>query len=417
MADSHLLPGTRPKPENHCSAPSQRIGDASLLPDGSLLSTDQTRVASQLSLAHELAAATMPNPGVNSSLAEELGLDFSRDDEASDFVNGSLMGSEMTPAANSFEAGYVDDSIVLVRKDHSSSQAATDDVGHNTVRPPMTRQISPIGHPPFTSTESRAPTATLNQLAQELAATDAFITRLRHLDTDPPKNPTLTTTSELSIERYTSRIIRHLNDTARERESQIRELVSIDKEFCKIEGEIGGSDVLGSLPALEGSDSLFPETGGPKHCVPGYLQPLGEADEPNEGEMSPDGQARRLHCGQYNPHEGVTPASTIPHLVQMRDVTTSLARSLSAMSEYAQENGVATAETGRKIRALKNRIMVWQTEWGSAERSRTKVEQWQMEAMKCARIDGRVIAQEQIDGFAQALADAVLKARAITTPV
>jgi len=272
---------------------------------------------------------------------------------------------------------------------------------------------------------------TLERLAQELAETDAFIARLKRLDTDTSRDlSSHTSASELPIERYTSRIVRQLNDIAREREIQIRELVSIDKEFRKIEGDLGGSDVLGSLDALDDNGSIFPETGGPKHGISGPLQPLEEADELEEGidqeeipqdDVSEDphpstGDSRTLRRVQqsYSDSYGaVSPAGTIPHLSRMRDVTASLARSLSVMSEHAQENGVATADAGRKIRALKNRIMVWQTEWDSAETSRAKVNQWETDAMKHVRTDGRVIVQQQIDGFAQALADAALKMQAI----
>ncbi len=40
-------------------------------------------------------------------------------------------------------------------------------------------------------------------------------------------------------------------------------------------------------------------------------------------------------------------------------------------------NGAATTEAGRKIRALKNKMGGWRTEWDSAERSRLKIERWE----------------------------------------
>jgi hypothetical protein len=420
---------TRPKLSNRLSFASLHTGDASFPPTESSPTGDQDNAdaTSYLSLAHELAAAAMPNPGPNSSLAEELGLDFG-DDDASD-VNASSKGSEAdatTPFANTEPS---DAPIIAARHDASSS-AVTDDETHHAVRPATPRPLSPIDGSLATSKDSRASTDTLERLAQELAETDAFIARLKRLDTDTSRDlSSHTSTSELPIERYTSHIVRQLNDIAREREIQIRELVSIDKEFRKIEGDAGGSDVLGSLDALDDNGSIFPETGGPKHGISGRLQPLEEADElegidqeeiPQDdasGDPHPsagDSQTlRRVQQSYSDSYGAATPAGTIPHLSRMRDATASLARSLSVMSEHAQENGAATADAGRKIRALKNRIIVWQTEWDSAETSRAKVNQWETDAIKCVRTDGRVIAQQQIDGFAQALADAALKMQAI----
>lgn len=429
MANGHTPPLARVKPASRHPVSSLHTSDASF----PLAESSPGVGASHFSLAHELAAATMPNPGPNSSLAEELGLDLD-DDNASDGVSASLKDSETNATTTVFETKSAD--VPIVGAEHGfSSLVVSDDETHDAIRPVTRQPPSPTDGPLHTPYQSRGPIDTLEQLAQELAATDAFITRLKHLDTDIPRDsPTHTLTSELPIERYTSRIIRQLNDTTRERESQIRELVSIDNEFRRIEGEVGGGDVLGSLDTLDDNDRLFTETGGLGHSTSGRLQPLGEADELDEGNDPEDitqdgayedphspvgsrafGRAQQLQSDTHSPYESLTPAGAIPHLTRMRDVTTSLARSLSVMGEHAQENRVATADAGRKLRALKNRIVVWQTEWDSAETSRAKIEQWETDAIECVRIDGRVIVQQQMEGFAQALADAALKTQAIVT--
>ena len=101
---------------------------------------------------------------------------------------------------------------------------------------------------------------------------------------------------------------------------------------------------------------------------------------------------------------------------------------MSSISEHAQVNGVATADAGRKIRSLKNKLGGWKTEWESAERSRAKIERWEAGIVDTddntaslaspvrltgRRVDGRKIVEEQLRAFELALADAALKTQAI----
>lgn len=93
-------------------------------------------------------------------------------------------------------------------------------------------------------------------------------------------------------------------------------------------------------------------------------------------------------------------------------------------------NGAATTEAGRKIRALKNKLGTWRTDWDSAERSRIKIERWEAGISDGAdtpdgdaspahlsgrhkRTDGRLIVQEHLQAFEVALADAGMKTQAI----
>ena len=123
-----------------------------------------------------------------------------------------------------------------------------------------------------------------------------------------------------------------------------------------------------------------------------------------------------------------SPASTVPQLAYIRTVNTSLVATLTTLSEHAQVNGAATTEAGRKIRALKNKIGNWRTDWDSAERSRIRIERWEaglLDGMDSTepspshtpsgykRVDGRVIVQEQLQAFERALADAGIKTKAI----
>jgi hypothetical protein len=125
-----------------------------------------------------------------------------------------------------------------------------------------------------------------------------------------------------------------------------------------------------------------------------------------------------------------TPASAVPQLTHLRTFTTSLVSSLTTISEQAQVNGAATTEAGRKIRALKNKLGGWRTEWDSAERSRLRIERWEAGIAEgegiegptnpvspgrssTKRIDGRRIVEEHLRAFELALADAALKTQAI----
>jgi len=120
---------------------------------------------------------------------------------------------------------------------------------------------------------------------------------------------------------------------------------------------------------------------------------------------------------------------TIPQFAHLRSFTTSLVTSLTTISEQAQVNGVATTEAGRRIRALKNKMGGWQTEWDGAERSRIKIERWEAgviegdepnassmtstRALGAQRVDGRKLVEEHLQAFGRALADAAVKTRAI----
>lgn len=90
-------------------------------------------------------------------------------------------------------------------------------------------------------------------------------------------------------------------------------------------------------------------------------------------------------------------------------------------------NRAATTEAGRKIRALKNKIGGWRTDWDSAERSRMKIERWEagigdgedlelptsLLRPTSKRTDGRRVVEEHLHAFELALADAALKTQII----
>jgi hypothetical protein len=95
-------------------------------------------------------------------------------------------------------------------------------------------------------------------------------------------------------------------------------------------------------------------------------------------------------------------------------------------------NGAATTEAGRKIRALKNKLGGWRTDWDSAECSRLKIEKWETGTVDggevinrgmgtnpfptptaVKRVDGRKFVEEHLQAFELVLADAAVKTKAI----
>lgn len=398
--------------------------------------------------------ALMPEPSAGSKLlAEEFGIEFDEGAEGIDEVSDQHDG----------EHALVDDSNIPSFA--SELAASTGDALFHDLPPDI--QVSEIGEPlqvheydPVfhtpTISRKKAPEKKPEQdamevLAQDLESTDKFLNHLRTLDVEAGSS------SQPTLERLASDVIRRINMTVRDRESHVRELLEYEREFRKIAGEVGGGDVLGQLDELEHVEDLLdaPSRSGAEPSRPGprilevldeeprsptarhHLQAsdweldpdrhLGDEDEVSEPPTSP------LKDSFLQPPITVgpaTPASTIPQLNHLRSFTTSLVSSLSTISEQAQVNGAATTEAGRKIRALKNKLGGWRTEWDSAERSRIKIERWEAGIVEgdtpdpniipmsptratAKRIDGRTIVQEHLRAFELALADAALKTQAI----
>jgi hypothetical protein len=114
-----------------------------------------------------------------------------------------------------------------------------------------------------------------------------------------------------------------------------------------------------------------------------------------------------------------TPAGAIPHLAHLRTHTASLVSSLTSLSEHAQVNGAATTEAGRRIRALKNKLGGWRTDWDNAERSRARIERWEKGGDLHGgerRVDGRAFVAEHLREFELVLLEAHVKTQAIMAP-
>ncbi|KAF4593232.1 hypothetical protein EYR38_008946 [Pleurotus pulmonarius] len=395
--ESHFLSAPTKSPR-HGANVSSRKSSASLRVSSNGPETDGGN--GQHSLAHELAVALMPEPSSGSRmLAEEFGIEYDEGAEGIDEEAQELdvaLGSSGGSLANEF-------------------QEATSPNGNLEFF-----DASPPSPSPYhRETTDEAPMASL---ARSLESTDQFLAHLRSLDSDTHS------TSHPALENIASDIIRRINDTVRDREEQVRELLEVEREFRKISTGLGGMDVLGDLEELPDAES-------------------DEDDEPepaNRLERTPIETSHRSASGwDIDPHTPVadndhpdpfskpppingplTPAKAIPHLTFFRSCTSSLVSSLGTISEQTQVTGAATTEAGRKIRALKNKIGTWRIELDNAELSRLKVERWEagipegdgdvpQSPVIPRRIDGRKVVAEHLRLFEISVAEATRKTQLI----
>ncbi len=396
------------------------------------------------SLAHELAAALLPEPTTGSRLlAEEFGIEY---DEGAEGIDG-LPPEDVKGVPTFAVSGDLDPSMVPdgVTSDSTTPAATEDDddedndeeipdaAAHtHTLPPPRTRR-GQRQQPPEQAQAQQVEGDAMALLSQNLESTEKFIAHLRRLDMDG--------SAPLALETLAVDIISRLNETARDREEQVRELLKYEREFQRIAGEVGGSDALASLDALEdprglladaslssssapptststsasASSSAHESTRTTRHLDPvteeepsfthdwevdpdTHLQPDGDPDGPSADidiDLDLDGMGGSSSATSpikddsfatsptslpplpINSESAATPAGAIPHLAHLRTHTASLVSSLSSLSEHAQVNGAATTEAGRKLRALKNKLGGWRTDLDSAERSRLRIERWE----------------------------------------
>ncbi|KAF8493285.1 hypothetical protein F5888DRAFT_1618142 [Russula emetica] len=387
------------------------------------------------SLAHELAAALLPEPTTGSRLlAEEFGIEY---DEGAEGIDGlppeDVNGVPTFAVSDDLDPSMDPDGVAS----GSSTPAATEDndnddedndedipdaTTHNHTLTPRTRRQRQA---PEQAQQSERDAMAL--LSQNLESTEKFIAHLRRMDMDG--------STPLALEALAVDIISRLNETARDREEQVRELLKYEREFQRIAGEVGGSDALASLDALEdprgpladASSSSSSSTSAPASSsaheslrATRHLDPVTEEEPSFTHDWETDSFATSPPSLPPLPINGsaATPAGAIPHLAHLRTHTASLVSSLSSLSEHAQVNGAATTEAGRKLRALKNKLGGWRTDLDSAERSRLRIERWEADGdvEGARRVDGRDVVAEHLREFERVLLDANAKAQAIMAP-
>jgi hypothetical protein len=411
------------------------------------------------SLAHELAVALLPEPTAGSKLlAEEFGIEYDEGAEGIDelppedtgvptfAVNGDLDPSMISdiPSGATTPATTTDDDV-----DHDHNHDRDNENEHYTPDPTF-------HNPPLHARRRSQPeTDSMAHVSQNLESTEKFLAHLRRLDVDGP--------APLAIETLAGDIISRLNETARDREEQVRELVKYEREFQRIAAEVGGEDALANLEALEDPRTLQlsdapssssahpPPSPSPMHRDPAtdarQLDTVAEESafahdwevDPDAHHLHPDGSESDidpdLDGSDISPLKDsfvslppppppvnsgtTTPAGAIPHLAHLRTHTASLVSSLTSLSEHAQVNGAATTEAGRRIRALKNKLGGWRTDWDNAERSRARIERWEKGGDLHGgerRVDGRAFVAEHLREFELVLLEAHVKTQAIMAP-
>lgn len=405
------------------------------------------------SLAHELAVALMPEPSAGSKLlAEEFGIEY---DDGAEGIDQEVQNYHDQHHTTHNPVG---DTAALSFADEMQAGSPSDASFHDSPSEPEdpSQDYDPSFHslptPSRKETHRKEPEHNaIEVLAQDLHSTDKFLGHLRTLDVDPGSSAA----QQPTLEKLASDVIRHMNETVRNRETQVRELLECEREFRKIAGEMGGSDVLSQLDELEHIEDLSE----PSQVVETktehkhHLDTLEEETTPTltrslhhqlqtDWELDPDEHRLGDEVDGSEPATSPikdsflpapslvgppTPASAIPQLAHLRSCTRLLVSSLSTISEHAQVNGAATTEAGRKIRALKNKIGGWRTDWDNAERSRIRIEKWEagigdgedlefhtsLFRPTSKRIDGRRVVEEHLHAFELAVADAALKVQTI----
>lgn len=386
------------------------------------------------SLAHELAFALMPEPSAGSKLLqEEFGIEFDEGaegiDEQADLANGH--SESLASELNGHTVDVLDDQpqnfgTMSVAEDLGAHFSATDDTPRRSVKQQSVQDPMEV-------------------LSKDLEKTDKFLSQLRQLDSDSGHSSSLP-----SIEKLASDMIRHINETVRDREGQVRELLEYEREFRKISGEVNGDEVLGNLDELQEIEGLSYEASPVESGRPLGSRSLDTVQEEipshhralsNEWELDPD--VHRLGDEDtYDDEELASPSptkdsffqppqvantptvpSTLSQLVHVRTLNASLVTSLTTISEHAQVNGAANADASRKIRSLKNMLSEWRTDWDSAERSRVKIERWEaglpddgtssIRSSNAKRINGRLVVEEHLRAFEAAIANAAAQTQAI----
>lgn len=469
----------------------------------------------QHSLAHELAFALMPEPSAGSKLlAEEFGIEYDEGAEGIDEpVRTAGRRSELHRSQEELEDGgqEKDEELLDQAQQHAllngvdealasgedgagvglaQGYSFADELnglggGGEEVHEQEEEEYETVNGfgSPLPAGKRRKPTIKVQRpevdamelLAQDLESTENFLKHLRTLDSDSSittssRSTSLYSSQHPALERYASDIIRRMDEAARNREGQLRELLKYDREFRKIAGEVGGTDVLSrvdELPSLDDDDAdngLSSSTAlvTPTATSSGRaLDTVTEEDQAQQNEWDIDPHAH-LHQELGDdispsvsvspsptkatfsllpppppipPPSKVTPASAIPHLTHIRTFTSSLISSLTTLSEQAQVNGAATTEAGRKIKALKNKMGGWQSEWESAEKSRVKIERWEagivdwqngdsgddatlgtVSPARLAarrRVDGRKLVEEYLSASEKAIREATERTQAI----
>jgi hypothetical protein len=248
----------------------------------------------------------------------------------------------------------------------------------------------------------------------------------------------------LRLERR-AHIISRLNETARDREEQVRELLKYEREFQRIAGEVGGSDALASLDALENTRGALADASSSSSSTSAsapapssahestratrHLDPVTE-EEPSfthDWEVDPDTHLQ--HDGDPDGHsadldldldlDGMGSSGTSPQ----RLLCDFAAASATSANKWKRSNTrrcdppLGAPAHAHGVASL-DKLGGWRRDLDSAGRSRLRIERWEADGdvEGVRHIDGRDVVAEHLREFERVLFEANAKAQAIMAP-
>lgn len=336
----------------------------------------------RFSLAHELAHALMPEPSAGSKLlAEEFGIEY---DEGAEGIDEPPSPARNQPLAEDIQFGQP--------QPEEDTNEIDPDFGGDSIPESPTK--------PRTKKKRDA----MQTLERDLDNTNRFLSHLRSVDVSASSSAQSPTPSSPTIEQLASSIIQKLNSSAQDRESQVRELLSYEREFRKISG-----DVLGALEELpiemdpskdeeatvdtideERSQDQVHRRGESAEWDqdPMYAQEESAEDTADDGHSDSDESGIQTPTKPGTPPPPLpssatfSPSLMLPQLAYIRTTTTSLVSSLTSLSEQAQINSVFTTEAGTSQPLLARgcltylyqvaKLEPYEANWVSGKRNTTK---------------------------------------------
>ncbi|KIY43104.1 hypothetical protein FISHEDRAFT_54186, partial [Fistulina hepatica ATCC 64428] len=169
----------------------------------------------QHSLAHELAAALMPEPSAGSKLlAEEFGIEYDEGAEGVDDEQNVYDEQHVEDARSQYE--YPDATGDQHHYDYGDDLHAVADAD-----PAMDPAFgSPIDH--RAQLPSRPDQDPMEVLSRDLQSTDSFLSHLRHLDGTDLSSSAYLSTQQTPLEVIAADVIRRIEDSTKDREAQLR---------------------------------------------------------------------------------------------------------------------------------------------------------------------------------------------------
>lgn len=189
---------------------------------------------------------------------------------------------------------------------------------------------------------------TCSALAHSLESTSVFLSHLRtHTGAPPPSSSASPSEAKVEdpytdrqpvLESHATTLLQSMHEASRSLDTSFLELTSLEKELFPKKESTSWSLALSTLDALP---SPPPSPSSPTSTTTTSDNPL------------------------------------VDSLSTLRTSTTSLLSTLSSLSEQTQVHQIATADSGRKLRALKGHLSTLTEEMGSVERSERLIREWE----------------------------------------